>query len=69
MWPGVAEVSKVVQFPAKVPESAPDEAQSAFEAYQRAKAAFDQSGDYIDALAAGKAWRRFIELFIPDAEK
>jgi hypothetical protein len=63
----VAGMNKVVQFPA--PVKALDKTEDAFEAYQRAKAAFDQSGDYLDALAAGKAWRRFLELFLPGDAK
>ncbi len=37
----------------------------AFDAYVAAKARTDETGSFEDARAAGAAWRRFMDLYLP----
>lgn len=40
-----------------------DEAYAAFQAYAAAKMRVEQTMDFKDAMAAGRAWRTFLNLF------
>jgi hypothetical protein len=42
-----------------------DEAYEAFQVYAKAKQRVEQTMDFADAMAAGRAWRTFINTFMP----
>lgn len=48
------------------PESDDDKAQEAFLVYAAAKTLAEATMDYRDAVAAGRAWVRFLNVFLPD---